>query len=268
MTNNESGFQLEGSGPEAYERYMVPIHCLTRAGDLIDRVGLELREQVLDVACGTGLVSRYAARRVGCYGNVTGVELNPAMLHVAREAAKYFEQIEFLEGSALDLPVSDSQFDVVLCQQALMFFSDREAAMREMYRALKPGGRLGLNVWRTPEFNPAFNHLITALEKHAGPEAAQFMRTPFVMESVADMRSLFEQAGFSDIRVVIRIDTLRYPSVEHLVRYETLNIADPEIHTEAAQQALTREMNTLVKANVDDHGVVFPVQDFVVVARR
>jgi len=107
-----------------------------------------------------------------------------------------------------------------------------------------------------------------ALAKHAGPEVADFMRAPFVMKSVAEMRSLFEQAGFGDVEVIIRVDTLRYPSVEHLVRYETLNIPQPEIHTPQMQDALTREMQTLVEASVDDHGVVFPVQQFVVVARR
>ncbi len=268
MANGESGFQLRGSGPEAYERYMVPIHCLTLAEDLIERVKLQPRERVLDIACGTGIVSRYAALRVGTLGHVTGVELNPAMLEVARKVAAYFDQIEFLEGSALELPVPDAHFDVALCQQAIMFFPDRERAVREMHRVLKPGGRVGLNVFRTPEFVPSFAYLIEALAKHASPTAAEYMRAPFVMESVDQMRSLFEQAGFADIEVVIRVDTLRYPSVEHLVRYETLNISEPEIHTPQVQDALMREMVTLAKANVDDHGVVFPVQQFVVVAKK
>ena len=92
MANSESGFQLRGSGPEAYERYMVPIHCMTLAEDLIGRVKLQPREHVLDVACGTGIVSRYAALRVGSLGHVTGVELNSAMIDVARKAAAYFDQ--------------------------------------------------------------------------------------------------------------------------------------------------------------------------------
>ena len=245
MANGEDGFQLRGSGPEAYERYMVPIHCMALAEDLIERVKVQPRESVLDVACGTGIVSRYAARRAGTLGRVTGVELNPAMIDVARKAAAYFDQIEFLEGSALELPVPDAHFDVALCQQAIMFFPDRERAVQEMHRVLKPGGRVGLNVFRTLEFVPSFAYLIRALEKHASPTAAEFMRAPFVMESVSQMRSLFEQAGFKDIEVVIRVDTLRYPSVEHLVRYETLNISEPEVHTPQVQSALTSEMATL-----------------------
>jgi ubiquinone/menaquinone biosynthesis C-methylase UbiE len=241
---------------------------MTLAEDLIERVRLRPREHALDVACGTGIVSRYAALRVGTLGHVTGVELNPAMIEIARHAAAYFDQIEFLEGSALELPVPDAHFDVVLCQQAVMFFPDRERALQEMYRALKPGGRVGLNVFRTPEFVPSFAYLIQALEKHAGPAAAEFMRAPFVMKNVSQMRSLFEQAGFTDIEVVIRVDTLRYPSIEHLVRYETLNIPEPEIHKSKVQEALTREMKLLTEANVDDYGAVFPVQQFVVVATR
>lgn len=247
---------------------MVPIHCISLAEDLIDRVRLRPRDQVLDVACGTGIVSRYSAQRVGPQGHVTGVDLNPAMIEVARRAAAYYPQIEFLEGGAIELPVPDAHFDVVLCQQAIMFFPDRERAVQEMYRALKPGGSVGLNVFRTPEFVPAFAYLIQALEKHAGTEAADFMRAPFVMESVAQMRALFEQAGFTDIEVVVRIGALRYPSVEHLVRYETLNMSEPEIHTQQMQEALTREMESLTQAHIDDQGVIFPVQQFVVVARR
>jgi ubiquinone/menaquinone biosynthesis C-methylase UbiE len=268
MANGESGFQLQGSGPEAYERYMVPIHCMALAEDLIERVQLRPRENVLDVACGTGIVSRYAALRVGTFGHVTGVELNPAMIEIARHAAAYFDQIEFLEGSALELPVPDAHFDVVLCQQAIMFFPDQARAVQEMYRALKPGGRVGLNVFRTSEFVPSFAYLIQALEKHAGRAAADFMRAPFVMESVDQMRLLFKQAGFTDIEVIIRVDTLRYPSIAHLVRYETLNMPEPEIHTPQVQKALTREMETLAAGHVDDQGAVFPVQQFVVIASR
>ena len=133
---------------------MVPIHCTALAQDLLDRVQLQPREHVLDVACETGIVSRYAAQRVGPLGHVTGVELNPAMLDVARHTATYFDQIEFLEGSALELPVPDAHVDATVCQQAIMFFPDRERAVQEMYRVLKPGGRVGLNVFRTPEFVP------------------------------------------------------------------------------------------------------------------
>ena len=190
------------------------------------------------------------------------------MLEVARQVSAYHEPIEYLAGDASALPVPDAGFDVAFCQHSIMFFPDREASVREMHRALKPNGRVAVSVFRSTEFNPAFKHLITALERHAGPDAAEFMRSPFIIESVAQMRTLFEQAGFEEISVVNRIETLRYPSVAHLVRYETLNIADPALHTSDIQEVLNQEMNTLVAGYTDDHGVVFPAQDYVVVARR
>ena len=268
MQTKESGFQLIDAGPGAYERYMVPVHCESRARDLLGRVCLQPKEHVLDVACGTGIVARYAARQVGDLGKVVGVELNPAMLDVARQVSSYTGPIEYLQGDAAALPVSDASFDVALCQHSIMFFPDREASVREMHRALKPGGRVAVSVFRSTEFNPAFKYLISALERHGGPEAAAFMRSPFIMESVSQMRMLFEQAGFDDICVTNRIETLRYPSVAHFVRYETLNIADPALHAPETQEAIIEEMTELVAANLDDHGVVFPAQDYVVVAKR
>lgn len=271
MAEGKSGWQLTGTAPENYERYMVPAHCLTRASDLIERAGLQPGETVLDVACGTGIVSRYAARRVGHFGKVTGVDLNSALLEVARKVSAYFEPaIEFLEGSAEEIPLPDSQFDVVFCQQALMFFPNREKALRQMHRVLKPDGRIALNVWRSEEFNPVYAHLIAALEKHMGADAANIMRSPFITKSVPEIRSLFEKAGFKDIRVAIRVDTVRFPSVAEFVRQETASMPVPSLQAQMseAQEPLTRKMSKALEPYVDDYGLVCPVQDYVAVARR
>lgn len=268
MATNESGFQLSEAGPGAYERYMVPVHCENRAIDLLDRVHVQPGEHVLDVASGTGVVTRHAARRVGSSGKVVGVELNPGMIEVALRASEFVDSIEYLEGDASALPVTDASFDVALCQHALMFFPDREASVRELHRALRPGGRAAISVFRTVEYNPAFGSLVTALERNTSEEAAAFMRSPFVMESVAQMRGLFEQAGFEEICVLNRIETLRYPSIAHMVRYETLNIPDPALQSDAVQALLKATISELVGASVDDQGIAFPSQDFVVTARR
>lgn len=268
MAEQSSGFQLADSGPGAYERYMVPAHCERRSHDLLSRVHLQPREHVLDIACGTGVVARHAARRVGDSGRVVGVELNHGMLEVARHVSQYHDPIEYLVGDAGSLPVPDSSFDVALCQHSFMFFPDRESAAREMHRALKPGGRVGVSVFRTLGFNPAFEHLVTVLEQLGNTEAAGFMRSPFVFEQPSQLRTVFEQAGFRDIGVTIRIETLRYPSVSQFVRNETFNIPDPALHTNGAQAALVAAMDPLVADYVDDDGVVFPSQDFVLVASR
>jgi len=97
---------------------------------------------VLDVACGTGIVARQAAPLVGADGQVVALDMNPAMLAVARALpAPSGATIHWREGDAMDLPFEDGAFDVVLCQHGLQFVPDRARAVREMRRVLAPGGR-------------------------------------------------------------------------------------------------------------------------------
>jgi ubiquinone/menaquinone biosynthesis C-methylase UbiE len=120
-------WQMDASAPELYERYLVPAITSVWAIDLLDRVAPKPGESVLDIACGTGVVARLAQQR-GHSGRMVGIDLNTAMLAVARTKS---ETVEWIEGSALDLPFDASSFDVVLCQLGLQFFPDRPLALKE-----------------------------------------------------------------------------------------------------------------------------------------
>ena len=130
-------------------------------------------ERVLDVACGTGVVARLAAARVGGSGNVVGLDLNPGMLAVAAsiapETPATSAPITWREASATKMPFTDASFDIVYCQLGLQFFPDRSAALREMHRVLVSEGRLGLMVWRGIEHSPGFRVLADALGRHVRP---------------------------------------------------------------------------------------------------
>src|SRR5262245_60003743 len=115
---------LEGSAAEIYQRYLVPGMTTKWADNLVHRAQLRAGEDVLDVACGTGVVARLAARKV-TPGHVTGLDLNSGMLAVARNVSNGGEPISWKEGSALDLPFSSGHFDAVLCQLGLQFFPDQ-----------------------------------------------------------------------------------------------------------------------------------------------
>jgi ubiquinone/menaquinone biosynthesis C-methylase UbiE len=117
-------WQMDASAPELYERYLVPAITSVWANDLLDRVAPRREESVLDIACGTGAVARLAAQR-GHAGRLTGIDLNTAMLAVARAKSA---TVEWVEGSALDLPFNATTFDVVLCQLGLQFFPDAAGA--------------------------------------------------------------------------------------------------------------------------------------------
>ena len=132
-----------------YDEIMVPRLFEPWAELLLDQTNPKSGQAVLDVACGPGTVTRLAALRVGPTGRVVGCDLSPAMLELARSkiAAGPSAPIEYLECPADSLRVSDDAFDVVTCQQGLQFFPDRAAALVEMRRALRAGGKLGIAVW-------------------------------------------------------------------------------------------------------------------------
>src|SRR5882672_11495112 len=147
MKTNEQ-WHIAKEAAELYER-VVARHILGPwAPLLVDAAHLAERERVLDLACGTGVVTRIAAQRAGTAGRVTGIDLNPGMISVARSLpAPDGGSVEWLEGSALAIPLPDASVDVVLCQQGLQFFIDKALSLREMRRVLARGGRLALSVW-------------------------------------------------------------------------------------------------------------------------
>jgi SAM-dependent methyltransferase len=151
MTTTDVGqgaWQLTGDAAERYERYVARYVLGPWAPLLVDAARLQPGERALDVACGTGVVARAAAERVGPAGQVTGIDLNAGMIRVARSLPRPAgARIEWLERSALDLGLADASVDAVLCQQGLQFFPDKPRALREMRRVLRRAGRLALSVW-------------------------------------------------------------------------------------------------------------------------
>ena len=195
------------SSMHVYEEVMVPRMFTPWAQLLLDELALSAGERVLDVACGPGSVARLAAARVGVSGRVVGCDLSSAMLAIA--AAKPpvggGGRIDYHEASAERLPVDDDAFDVVTCQQGLQFMPDRPAALSEMRRALRPGGRIGIAVWSEIDRSPALLALADALEEVAGAELAERYSTgPWGFPDGGLLAQLIEQGGFDDVSVSTR----------------------------------------------------------------
>lgn len=206
------------SAPEAYERFFVPSIASPLAIDLIATAALQRGESVLDVACGTGIVARLAAARVGPSGRVAGIDLNPGMLEVARSAAPAEVSIEWHQTSAEQLPFPDATFDVVLCQMSLQFFPDKQAALREMRRVLAPNGRLVVNV---PGSIPdVFTALAEGVGRHINPDLEGFVRQVFSLSDPAELRDLVSGAGFDRVSSSLEHKSLRLaPPDEFLWQY-------------------------------------------------
>ncbi|HMA41323.1 MAG TPA: methyltransferase domain-containing protein [Gemmatimonadales bacterium] len=204
-----------GSAPENYERYFVPQIGAPLAADLLEIAALRPGERVLDVACGTGIVTRLAAQRVGNSGMVAGLDVNAGMLAVARSVASPAgAEIRWYETSAEAIPLPEETFDVVVCQLGLQFVPDKGAAVREMWRVLVPEGRLIISV-AAP--NPVFEIMDQALRRHVGPAAAAFVQLVFSLHDPDEIERLFGDAGLRKVAVGRSGRTLRLPPPEEFL---------------------------------------------------
>jgi ubiquinone/menaquinone biosynthesis C-methylase UbiE len=214
-------WQLDGSAPELYEKYLVPAITRRWADDLVGRAQPSAGEEVLDVACGTGVVARSASRCM-LHGHVTGLDLNKGMLTVARTIVSEGAPIDWIEGSALDLPFPPGKFGLVLCQLGLQFFPDRGRALREMRRVLSPSGRVALSVYSPIERTPGANAFVLALDRVLGPNASKIKRGEHSFNAPEELRELLIEAGFAKVEVQTVVQLIAFPSVLDYVRFQLL----------------------------------------------
>ena len=212
-------WQLEGSAAELYQRYLVPAITSKWAEDLVRRALPRAGDAVLDVACGTGVVARLAAKT---QAKVTGLDLNTGMLAVARGIPSEGALINWIEGSALDLPFPTDSFDVVLCQLGLQFFPDQGRALREMHRVLRSTGRAALSVYSSVERTPGANAFALALDDILGADASRIKRGEHSFAGGGQLETLLKDAGFGAVDVQTVVQTIAFPSVLDYVRFQFL----------------------------------------------
>ncbi|MEX0791060.1 MAG: methyltransferase domain-containing protein, partial [Actinomycetota bacterium] len=264
MTTQMEGRKLETTvynhGPQAYEAQLVPRIFRPWAERLVGAANLMAGERVLDLACGTGIVARTAAPRVGPRGTVVGVDVNPAMLDLARSLTG--DSIEFVESNAQDLPFEDSSFDVAFCQQGLQFFTDRLAALREVYRVITPRGRAVFAIWRGLEHHLAMDTMDRVVARYLPAEALEGSDAPFWLGDLEQVRTLFASAGFARVYIRTHISEIRFRSAGEMLNGLTgahapvagaIAALDDEI-----KETMYREMADAFATYTDDDGVLFP----------
>jgi SAM-dependent methyltransferase len=265
-------WQMTGSGPEAYERHLVPAIFAPWAEMLLELARLERGERVLDAACGTGVVARAAGSLVGAGGTVTGLDLNPAMLEVARAVAdEAGRSIAWQEGSLEALPFADGSFDVVLCQQGLQFCADKAAAVAELRRVLRQGGRLALSVWRDIRHFPYILAVTAALADRVSVEASQRMSAPCSFGSAEALRALLKQGGFEGVQLRIDVLPMRVAALEEFLPAQFVAspiAADIAALDEPARVAFFDDIRRRLLPYMDDAGLAVPFEAHSVIATR
>lgn len=215
-TDRSETFQIPIEAAEAYEAAFVPAFFAQWAPILCDAAGVGGDQRVLDVACGTGIVARTAADRVGAR-NVVGVDINQAMLTVARRVRP---DIEWRQSDVAALPFEDGSFDAVLCQMALMFFPDPIQALQEMARVAAPGGTVAVLVPSSLDAQAAYGPFVDMAARHAGSEARSLLSAYFACGELGALRTLLAQAGLGAPTSETHLGTARFPSVDALVTTE------------------------------------------------
>jgi ubiquinone/menaquinone biosynthesis C-methylase UbiE len=259
---------------ESYERFMVPSLFAPWATYLVQVANPQLGERVLDIACGTGIVTRKVAPLVGSRGIVIGLDANPDMINMARIAAERDHlAIEWHTSPAEQLPFPDENFDLILCQFGLMFFTNRHAALNEMYRVLRKGGRLILSVWQGLDRHPFYQILHDVSQHRFGKSSVE---TVFSLGNSNELRKLLTDSGFRHVEIEPMSITAHFPQPEEFLAWEididpaeapALQNLDKEAQ-QAIMAAARQDMQRPLEEVMQENQVVLPFHAHIAQARK
>lgn len=236
-------FHLSTTAAEGYEAQKVPSFFAPLARVTMDAVSLPESADVIDVACGTGVVVKTVSERLAGRGRIVGTDLNPAMIEIARQTMPPTDHtVEWFACDVTALPFEDGEFDVAFCQQGLQFFPDKPKALSEIARVVRPDGRLYLSCWRAE--SPLFQAVSASLKARINEETARQALTPYAFRDGDLIASLIREAGFTvNERTDIVLDRHLTP-LHAAIREEML--AQPY------EEALRRAGDSVIQAIVDD----------------
>ncbi len=264
--------QFVGPIPELYHRHLGPMFFEPYARDVARRVAAisHAKSRVLEVASGTGIVTRALREALPASVEITATDLNQPMLDIARGHLAGARGIQWEIADATSLPFADASFDAVVCQFGVMFFPDKARAAREALRVLRPGGSWMFSVWGAFEDDPiaAISH--RAIAECFDAEPPEFYSTPFGFHDSEMLRALATDAGFTNVRIedvqLIAESESAYHASVGIVRGNPIVMTilerggDPEAVTQHVAKALARELG--------DHPLRAPMMAKVVSALR
>jgi SAM-dependent methyltransferase len=207
-----------GTIPDHYDRSLGPVLFVDFAADMARRVAADAATRVLEIAAGTGIVTRQLRDLLPADARLTATDLNPPMLEVARTKFRLDEHVDFQPADATALPFADASFDCVVCQFGVMFFPDKEKAYRESLRVLAPRGRYLFSVWDSHRHNP-FGRLVHELMGRFFPsDPPQFYRVPFGYHLIDPIKESLMESGFTGIKVAVLSVEKMIPDVASFAR--------------------------------------------------
>jgi SAM-dependent methyltransferase len=196
---------FQGSIPEIYERYLVPLIFEPYAVDIADRVAAHEPATVLELAAGTGVVTRHLAARLPATTAITATDLNAPMMEHAKTIGTT-RPVSWKQADAQQLTFDDAAFDMVVCQFGVMFF-DRAKAFAEIHRVLRPGGVFLFNAWGPIEANEFADVVTASLATMFPDDPPEFLRrTPYGYHDVEHIGADISKAGFDTSSEIVTVD--------------------------------------------------------------
>lgn len=262
---------LDTTVAAAYEKLLVPAFTKPLAEEAIDLAALQPGEQVLDVACGTGIAVRLAAACVAPRGGVAGLDLDPAMIAVARTLTGRPDgmAVDWHCASAMAMPFGPGAFDAVFCLQGLQFLPDCTAGLAEMRRVMKPQARLIAIVWDAVEHCKGHHAIVEALERRR-LDASPLLKA-LSMGDPEKLRKHAAEAGFRDLSIRRASRKVRFPSAKDYVA--ALAEGGPGSRLALSQVmadqqcAFLNEIDGALRQYRDDDGAAIPIGYLVLTAR-
>lgn len=261
-------WQLAEDSAKRYEDILVPTILGPFAKALVDRAFIKPNTTVIDVGCGTGAATRYAADKMGKSGRVIGVDVNPGMLSVARSLAyDGGATLEWRQASAYEVPLDDGSADAVLCAQTLQFLDEREQALNEMHRLLKVQQSAYVSLWCDLEENPYFDALVSAIARHISEDTAAGLGSAFNLTNLDTITALFTATRFSNVESTVSELILKLPPVDDFVPRHIhatpmgvgYGAASPE-----TQQAILSDLKTQLAEYQTEAGMAVPFRSHLI----
>lgn len=260
MADPHSDSAFTGSVPEAYERFLVPLIFESYAADLVGHLRRAGSRNILEVAAGTGVLTRAMAAGLDESVSITSTDLNRAMLDHA-ETIGASRSVTWQEADVMHLPYADSSFDTVVCQFGVMFFPDRPKAFAEIRRVLCTGGLLLFNTWDRIEANDFANVVTDALAGMYPDNPPRFLpRAPHAYHDEELIRAELIESGFpgpariSILEARSKAASCEHPAIAYCqgtpLRSEILAL-DPDGLGEATEVASAAIAERFGRADVD-----------------
>ena len=269
MTDANAAFA--GSIPQRYDEYLGPLLFEPYAADLASRLRFDAGDALLELACGTGIVTQHLVAGLPRGASLTATDLNEAMLAIAQNKIDHMEPVTWEAADACALPFGDDWFDAVVCQFGLMFFPDKPLALREAHRVLHPGGSLLFNVWDSLAANPLGRIAHEVIARFFTSDPPGFYNVPFGMSDVGAIKTMLHDAGFALVESETKAIMARSISAHHAAT--GLVTGSPVAHAiyeraTASPEAIIAAVSTALAAEGGEAPLTLPMRAHIFTARR